>query len=219
MTAPTITTPRVAPAPPQPDRGQQPLGRLLFGGLLILLGLAWLLDAAGLYELRWASALAIALMAVGVALLATGRSGSHGGLVLLGILLTPAVIVANVIPGVSPFSGAGERSYAPATVTAVQTEYDLGAGPLNLDFRDLVVPPGERLAVSASVGLGELTVAVPQDVAVDVAATSGGGDVTIFGREWNGLGVDVNESFPGSESAGRLLLELSVGLGTIEVTR
>lgn len=75
------------------------------------------------------------------------------------------------------------------------------------------------MAISASVGLGELTVHVPPDVALDVAATTGGGDVRILGREWNGLGVAVDESVPGAESAGRLVLELSVGLGAIEVTR
>jgi hypothetical protein len=219
MTAPTLTEPRVAPGPPAPAPRPQPLGRLLFGGLLVLFGVAWLLEAAGVYELRWQSALAIALMAVGVALLATARSGSHGGLVALGMVLTPAVIVVSLVPGVHPFSGAGERVYAPTTIAAVEPSYELGAGPMTLDLRDLVIPPGERVSLSASVGLGELTVHVPRDVAVEVFAATGGGDVTIFDREWNGLGVDVAESFPGAEAAGRLLLDLSVGLGAIEVTR
>ena len=219
MTAPTLTPERVVPAPPAPVDRQHPLARLLFGGLLILLGVAWLLDAAGVYELRWQSALAIALMAVGASLLASARSGSHGGLVFLGLILTPAVIAASVIPAVNPLNGAGERSYAPTTVAAVQPEYELGAGPLNLDLRDLAVAPGERVPIAASVGLGELTVRVPDGVAVDVVATTGGGDVRILGREWNGLGIEVDESVAGSELAGRLVLELAVGLGAIEVTR
>jgi hypothetical protein len=219
MSAPTITPPRTTPAPPVPPRPQPPLGRMLFGGLLVALGGAWLLDAAGLYQLRWQSALSVGLIAVGLSLLATARSGPHGGLVALGLVLTPALIVASLIPGVNPLSGAGERIYAPTTVAAVQSQYDLGAGPMTLDFRDLVIPAGERLAVRASVGMGELIVRVPDDVAVEISANSGGGDVRLFGREWNGLGVSVDEAFAGSEGAGRLALNLSVGLGEIEVTR
>lgn len=56
MSAPTITPTRVPPAP-APVQEHHPLGRLLFGALLILLGLAWMLDAAGVYELRWQRAL------------------------------------------------------------------------------------------------------------------------------------------------------------------
>jgi hypothetical protein len=214
----TVTTPRVDPAPP-PVRDRQPLGRVLFGTLLMLLGGAWLLDASGAFDLRWTTALSVALIAVGVALLATARSGYHGSLVFLGFVLTPLLVFSSVVPSVNPVGGVGERVYAPSSVAALDDEYELGAGPLHLDLRDIAVAPGQEVPVKASVGAGELTVRVPEGVALEVSASSGAGEVTVLGKTRSGLGVEVSDTVAGSEGAGRFVLELSVGFGAIEVTR
>jgi hypothetical protein len=216
MTAPTVTPQQVPRVQTQSPPGY-PVGRLLLGGLLILLGVGWLLEETGVVSFDWQTVLSVAVMAIGVALVATARSAHHGGLVFFGLVVSALLVATATLPGVSPFDGVGERSIAPLTLTELEPTYDLGMGPLTLDLSDVVVPPGEDVAVDASVGMGELSVRLPPDVNAMIEATAGAGDVTVLGRTHNGMGVEAVERVTGSEAAGRLHLTLSVGMGAIEV--
>jgi len=216
MTAPTMTSQPAARQMPE-QRPAYPAGRLLLGGLLILLGIGWLLDETGVYTVQWQTVLALSVAVIGITLLVTARAGHHGGLVFLGLVLSAVLVATATLPGVSPFAGVGERSVAPITLSELEPSYDLGMGPLHLDLSGVAVPPGENVNVRASVGMGELTVVLPAGVTAVVEATNGAGDVTILGRTHNGVGVDATERVAGSEGAGRLHLDLNVGMGAIEV--
>jgi predicted membrane protein len=71
--------------------------------------------------------------------------------------------------------------------------------------------------VDANVGIGELTVIVPDDVAVDIDASASAGEVTVFGRSESGVDADLSGriSAPGSDRA--LRIDAHVGLGDIVV--
>lgn len=215
MSAPARTRPP-AVAPPSEPRRAPAFGRLVVGGLLVLLGLVWLVEATGLADVRWRTVLSAAVLGIGLLLLASVRSHRAGGLVGIGVVLSLVLVVTSVASGAPFLAGAGERTHRPATVAEIQDGYELGAGPLTLDLTDLTVTPGDT-PVEASVGAGELLVRLPPGVAAEVEASSGIGEVDVLGRTSSGLGSDVTRSLPGDEDAGRLLLRLSVGLGRIEV--
>ncbi len=90
---------------------------------------------------------------------------------------------------------------------------------MELDLRG-IRPAGERpLVIEASVGIGRLTVRVPEGVNVQGVAKVAAGNVVTFGDEAGG--VSVEQQF-GTLTAGvdrSIELELNVGLGEIVVTR
>ena len=79
------------------------------------------------------------------------------------------------------------------------------------------MPPGTT-AVEARVGIGELTVEVPQGVSVEDVARSGLGQVQALGEEEGGFASKVDTA---SEAGGdrRLELDLRIGLGQVRVER
>jgi predicted membrane protein len=92
-------------------------------------------------------------------------------------------------------------------------------GQLELDLRDLQLQQGAT-RVSAHVGIGELIVDVPRGVAVDVTGKVRGGDLKLFDREESGWRVDdhvIDSNF--DNAAKKLVLEVSAGLGDVEVRR
>ena len=210
---PVRTEPAAPPVPPAPA------SRLLLGGLLVLLGGAWLLDMTGAVDLDGQLVLSVVVMAVGGVLLLTARTAHHGGLIALGVVLSIVLMAWVTLPDVNPTSGVGPRVVAPTSLTQLQPSYELGAGPLTLDLTSVTIPAGTEEHVTASIGAGELIVELPEGATVDVHATSGVGEVTVLGSTQEGLGVEVNEVVDGSETAGRLVLDLSVGMGVIEVER
>ena len=200
--------------PPSHDR--TPLVTL--GAILMLLGLGWLADALGAVDFRWQTVLAVGLLAVGVALLATASRAGHAGLVVLGIVLSLLLISTTAAREITVVEGIGARDLRPQTMGDVQEAYELGAGQFVLDLRALDLPVAET-PIAVEVGTGEIIVRLPERAAAEIHASSGIGDVEILGLSRGGMGVDVRQSIPGSEGGGRLLLDLSVGMGRIEVSR
>jgi len=112
--------------------------------------------------------------------------------------------------------GIGDRTEQPAVVAAIPQHYRLAVGDLEVDLRDLAVPVGET-HVQASVGIGQVLVDVPEGVAVDVTGRSRAGEVSLFGSRESGFRVERHHQ-EGS-GARRLVLDLEVGLGDVEVRR
>ncbi|HBY45529.1 MAG TPA: LiaF-related protein [Thermomicrobiales bacterium] len=205
--------PPVVAAPP--PRREVSAGMVLLGGLLVVGGVLWLLQVAGITANPWRAALPGALIATGLAVLLDARRGLHGGLVSLGIVLTlalAAVSVTNV-----PLSGSiGERDYRPATLADISSPYELGVGDMTLDLSAISFPPGETLVV-ASVGMGQLEVILPAGVGTIVDWQVGAGDITIFDSfQQSGAGRSGVERREGS-SGHVVRLQLSIGVGDIEV--
>jgi hypothetical protein len=219
MTAPPLTSPPTTdpqPPPPAERRDRLAPGRLALGVLLLLLGGAWLLEVLDLADIRWQTLLASAVAAIGAVLLLTARRRSTDGLIGLGIVLSVALVVVSSLPSVPFTGGVGDRDVRVERIAELAPSYELGAGTLTLDLRDLALPVGAT-EVSASVGTGDLRVRVPREVTVEVAARTGAGNLDVLGERREGLAPQLDVRSTGGRST--LVLDLSVGLGSIEVTR
>lgn len=192
------------------------------GAMLIGAGVALLAVQAGVLASLWPAVPVVLLLVVGVAVVLEGLHGRwHSALVIGGLILTLLLSVSATAANSwnVTLAGVGDRRYTPDTVLDLQDRYQLGVGNLYIDLTDLVLPHG-RTEVTANVGVGQLTVRVPEGVAVDVTAASETGDVDVFGVERGGVGVQNTLTTPGyDDAAERLTLDLHMGMGRIEVTR
>jgi hypothetical protein len=217
-----------APAPATAPPGDSPrLGHVVLGAILLLIGVGWLLEALDVADVPWRFLLPAALIIVGVALVFGARTGSHGGLVAVGVVLTVLVIAAGAVEALVdiPFAGGvGDETRRPTT--AVEDEYRWGVGKLTIDLRDAPALAGEEIA--ASVVLGELIVVVPPDLPLVITAHSGVGDVVVLGEQNGGIDVDLLCHGTAEEvTCGDgmtpddpyLRLDLEVAVGKVEVTR
>ena len=94
--------------------------------------------------------------------------------------------------------------------------YELGAGALDIDLRELDLPPGDT-PLEIDLGIGDVRVAVPTDVCVATKADVGVGEVNVLGRTNEGVDVSFQEHPDAPPSVSRLVLDAEIGLGAIEV--
>lgn len=209
------------PAPRTPPR-PLPVGRLLAGVLIVGIGVVWLVDAVDAVDVDWDVLLPAALIVVGVALIVAAWQGrGRGGLIAIGIVLTVLLTIATAVR--VPLSGGiGDRVERPTSVGAVTEPFELAIGELTVDLDGLTSSgadvPGE-VRVEAAVGVGHLVVLVGQDFpCVSVHAESGVGEVVVFGERRSGVSPEYRTEAV-CAAAPLLVLELSVGLGQVEVRR
>lgn len=204
--------PPAAERPPSERRGR-PASAVAFGVLLAAAGVVWLLTSLGAFDVSvevWLGALLV-LTGIGLLLL---PAGARGPLVVIGVVLALAGAAASAVD-VDVGGGVGERRERPRAPEELDDPYELGVGALRIDLRDLEVEQGDRLALEASVGIGELVVSVPEDASVEVDAHVDVGDVDALGERRSGLDVDLDERFDGDGP--ELILELETGIGSIKV--
>ncbi|MCU0282143.1 MAG: cell wall-active antibiotics response protein [Acidimicrobiia bacterium] len=222
----TAATPS-PPAPAAPRPGGPRLGHIVLGAVLVLIGVGWLIEALDVADVPWRFLLPSILILVGLALTLGARTGSHGGLIAVGVVLTVLVLLAGVFEVLIdiPLSGGvGDRTRTPTTA---EDEYRWGVGKMTLDLRRAQGLQGEEIA--ASVVIGELVVIVPDDVPLVIEARAGLGEVVVLGESADGVDPslecygssrDVDCSSSGEVASERFLhLTLEVGLGKVEVQR
>jgi len=221
-------TPAAEPAPAKAADGPR-LGHIVLGAILVLIGVGWLLEALDVVDVPWRFLLPGALIIVGAALAVGARTGSHGGLVAVGVVLTVLVLLAGALDVLAdiPFAGGiGDKSHRPTG--AVQDEYRWGMGKMTLDLREAESLAGEE--IKASVVVGELIVIVPPDVPLVISGHSGVGDVIVLGEQSGGFDASLDcvgtalEISCGDDSAPdpglvALRLDLEVAMGKVEVQR
>jgi len=205
------------------ERSAPEIPTVVLGAVLLVVGVAWLLDATDVVDVSWRLVLPGVLIVIGIGLVAGALTGGrHGGLFPAGVVLTIFLGVLLVLPqdlGGTLSGGVGERTEAPQTVTSRNTRYRLGVGQLNVDLRDLELQGGVT-RIRAQIGIGQLVVRVPAEVAVRAHGRSGIGNVQVLGCEASGVGADRACETDGYEQASeQLSLELEAGIGQIEVRR
>jgi phage shock protein PspC (stress-responsive transcriptional regulator) len=201
-----------APRPRQPS--------LLLPGLGVLLAAAGALalaDAVGV-DVRWDVALAVGAIGTGVAVVAgVALRRRTGGLVVVGLVLAALAVAVSAVD-VRLEGPIGNRVYSPFETSDLKRDYDISIGDLELDLSNVALAAGDT-EVDANVGIGELTVIVPNDVAVDVDASASAGEVTVFGRSESGVDADLSRSIGALGSDRTLRIDAHVGLGDVVVER
>lgn len=207
------------PAEPPPSAGSReprsPLTRITLSLLLLVAGIAALLDAADVVEVDAVAVMAIGLTIIGLALMVAAWFGRARALVPIGVVLTVATGLA-VATDVPWRGGIGDREYRPATTEDLRESYRLAIGDLVLDLRDLDLPPGTT-EVDVSVAIGRLTVFLPPGVDAEVDGRASIGEVDLWGRTADGVGADVTRRTGDGDA--ELTIRASVGIGSLEVER
>jgi phage shock protein PspC (stress-responsive transcriptional regulator) len=208
--------------PPVPDRDASILSRSTIGLALVTAGLLWLLRVADVIVIGPGQVLAAALLVVGLGLLIGSWAGRGRGLIGVGLVLLPIVLIAQLVAPQS-FTlgefrqGVGEAVLAPTEVEDLEPTYQVGAGTLTLDLSELELTGTHQVRVQ--VGFGEAVIVVPDDVTVEVTGQVGGGELTAFGRRSSGLAVDRVILDEVDDEVGRLELDVQVGFGEATVRR
>jgi hypothetical protein len=212
--APTERIPTTRKAEPAPKTPRFSPSRLVAGGLLILGGIAWLLDVTNATNVNWGVLLSVALMGAGGGLVLLGlRGGSNRGLVVLGVILA-AILTAAATLRIDIAGGIGTQTVHPASAKALGKTYRLAIGQMTIDLRHVSFHKGSP-KVKATVGMGQLVVLVPDGANVRVHARAGAGMVSSFNHSESGL--DVDHTFNHGPGPPTVILDLSVGLGQVTV--
>ena len=132
-------------------------------------------------------------------------------LALLAIAIGVFVAVFDVHPG----RGIGDENYIVTSPLALQDEYRVGIGTLDVDLSRMQFPLGVT-HLETSVDVGDLHVILPPGVALRGYAEARAGHVNMLGREDDGWNADVDLSGTGPRV---LDLVAHVGAGSVRVER
>jgi len=188
------------------------MSRLLAGVLLVAVGVLWLVEEFTDVDVPWASVLPVVLILIGVTLMFGAATGSHGGLIALGVVASVLVVLSSavdVLVDVPFHGGVGDNQLAPIIL---ESEYRWAIGSMTIDLPEVAAPGG---TVEMSVGIGELVVIVPAGASVLVEADAGLGEVVVFGQTESGVSPEVTVG----DNAADLHIVVRVGIGKVEVRR
>jgi hypothetical protein len=192
--------------------------QIVGGGVLLFIGLLWLLERTGAIDISVTAVLALATMVIGISLMLLANDGPHGGLIVFGTVLALVALLTAAAPFEGFQGGVGDRVVEVDSADEIRPDYNLALGKLTIDLRGIEdLESGTPL--TASVGMGELLVRVPEGTAIEVDANVGAGQLEILGRTTDGVGVEESYRSPGyEESSESLSLDLQAFTGRVEVT-
>jgi phage shock protein PspC (stress-responsive transcriptional regulator) len=158
---------------------------------------------------------AIVLIGAGVALAAGAFLRPVRWLILPAVLL--ALSAGGVAAaGVTTADGVGEQYHHPTSPSDLRDSYELGVGQLDIDLRDIDLPPGDT-PLKIEMSMGETRLAVPTDVCVATRADVGMGEVQVLGRSNAGVDVNYEELPTAPPGVSRLVVDAEIGFGHLEV--
>ncbi|AKT50131.1 PspC domain-containing protein [Arsenicicoccus sp. oral taxon 190] len=169
-------------------------------------------------------AAAVALALCSMLLVVIGLAGRRGGFtvpVVVALAITTVGISGQLPldgPRTGPWSvsmGAGSRSWTPTSLPP-GSSYQVGAGDGTLDLTQVGAASFDGREVGVQVGMGDMTVRVPQGTTVEVRSHVGLGDVEV--RRADGTTQSVGD---GTTTIGTgtpaLVLRAQVGLGQLTI--
>jgi phage shock protein PspC (stress-responsive transcriptional regulator) len=216
-----VEPPEPAPpsAPPRPRRSR--LGSAVVALLLMGTGFIWLLVSLDIVDVSWSDGLALGLVVVGLGLVVSSWWGRAYALVPVGCGLVALIVLGEALD-VPLDAGTGDRTEIVDTAGELAQDHELFAGDLTVDLTDAPLSQNRTTRVEASVGAGDLQVVVPPDATVVVDAAVRIGQIRSPGEpgvDQNGVGLDESFTMDIGPDAPRLELDVSVGFGSLEVTR
>ena len=211
---------RAVPVRPR-RRGDRPAARRLRLLTLLVLGLTTgglaLADRQG-FAVAASAYAAAALLVVGLALVAATWFGRARGLLALGLLLVPVVVLTSVVGPLTHLDQWGRAAPVYRTVAELPAGGDHQvAGELEVDLSQLDLTTDA--AYSARLGTGRMAVTVPADVNIALRYDVDQGVVQAFDQDPQS-GSGLTAALPPTNAvAGRptLTLDLSVDHGYLEV--
>ncbi len=209
----------VPPAAQRPlPRNPRKRGPILFFFSLALAALG--IGVLGILDLAGASVAdpaypALVVGVCGVMLVVGAFYGRAGGLILVGLLASLALLAATAAQQVD----GGDIRRTPATAADVPADLDTGAGEIVLDLRgvsDLAALDGTSLDLEST--FGRVEVILPPGVSADIdAEVHGGGHISLFGSDRDGFGVSDQLRHSGGIGTPEITIEADVTFGEIEV--
>jgi phage shock protein PspC (stress-responsive transcriptional regulator) len=217
----TEATEPIDPPPLAPTRRElRHVGRAVavaVGGVLLAFGAISGAVAAS-DEIAATTFLGASLAGFGL-LMALGSFWGWSRPLAFGALTVVLALAAVSIIDVPLQGGVGDQLLRPLSVDEIPIEERLAVGSLDIDLTLLDLTAADAPTIEASVAVGELVVTVPEGVTVELRADAGAGLVEAFGLEEEGVGAELDRVFRGTEGAGRIELDLAVGVGHLEVRR
>jgi phage shock protein PspC (stress-responsive transcriptional regulator) len=186
------------------------------GAVFAVLGVIWLSRRLLPFDVSVRSAVALALLIIGLFTMAGAWLG-RPKLLTLGVALALFLGITSTadIRFEGPF---GDQTFA-LTNAAAFGSHHLEAGTMTLDAHGV---PRELLdrSVVADVSMGEINVIVPSNVDVEIASQVGLGAITIDGKSIDLVSKKYNGKLKSQgPSAGTLKLDLKVRVGEIVIER
>lgn len=198
---------------PRPVRPKSYLGRLTVGATLVTLGVMGSFDALGISHPTSRHYAAAAILVIGLGLAVGTLYGRSRGLVALGLLLLPVMAVAAIA---DHHFGANWQSISLRhdSIDDLEAAYRLPLGDIYIDLTRTDFA-GRTATLDLDVGIGNITVQVPPDVAIDGSGSAILGEVRVAGRNSAGFGASTARTTEGS--AGRLVVDADVRIGMVEI--
>jgi hypothetical protein len=136
-------------------------------------------------------------------------------------LIVPALAIALPVgtvsaAGIELEGGYGQRHYEPISAEAIPEEYELAAGQLLIDLRELDWDRERVVDVDVDQGFGQMVIAIPEDVCLQADADVAAGTIDLDGNETAGFDVDDSAGI-GSTETPRLSLDAELDAGQILV--
>jgi len=209
---PPVPAAAAAPPAPRPPKERSILGRLTIAAGLIVLGVMGVLDVADVSDIRARHYFGTAVLVVGVGLLVGSFVGRARGLVILGVVLLPPLIVSPL--GDFDFENTNLR-YAPETVEDIQESYVADVGEMVIDLSDVDFG-GASVAIDADMSIGQIRIIVPDDVSVDARGQVAIGVARVLGDVSGGIG-DMRATGTTTGANGELDVTADLDLGEVEI--
>jgi phage shock protein PspC (stress-responsive transcriptional regulator) len=195
------------------------LAMVAYGGTL------WLGDRLGFSGDHHVIALAATLAALGLLVLGLGVAGWRTGFVgVLAILTALATLGSGAVADGARWGGrVGDATWTPtaASLAAGGSSYRIGVGDGQLDLRALPVDGLANPTIPARVGMGELTVVVPEGLTVALHGHVGLGEITVPepDRSRPRDGSDVQQNVTVGTGPAEVTVDANVGVGQITVVK
>ena len=187
----------------------------VIGGLAVVFGVAWLLDAVHAAHISIEGAVAVGLMLLGAAMIVTGRTdwslSRRSWPVFAGAALILVLVATSTTFG-EPGTGALTFGNRAVTVLPAGQAVNGGFGDLSVDASDL--RPGGKVTVSNVAG--NIHITLPAGIAAHIDARVLAGEVCVYGRNaGSGVGASVHRDIPGTSPAPAILVQVHETSGQI----
>lgn len=189
-------------------------GRILLGVAVLIASVAAVGIGFWAAGLGGGAAVAGLLVVAGLGIMAAAFAGGARWLIAPAIALALGTGIATAAD-VDLRGDYGERTETPRSLADLPEAYDMGAGSLIVDLRDVEFPAGET-TLRVEVGVGEAVLVVPPDLCVVPDAHVGVGELAILGRRQEGVDLDRRDTALATDR--RLAVDAEVGIGSLRIT-